>query len=60
MIGDNAELPLPSAGTPPPPGGGNDPFNTPLDDYFGLILLSLLASFLGIKKMRQIKIASQL
>ena len=59
MIGDNAELPLPSAGTPPPPGGGNDPFNTPLDDYYGLILLGLLASFLGIKKMRQIKIASQ-
>lgn len=53
----DVESPPPSAGTPPPPGGGNDPFNTPLDDYYGLILLGLLASFLGIKKVRKMKIS---
>jgi hypothetical protein len=43
------------AAKPPPPGnGGADPYNVPLDDYYGIILLIFSAAIIGVWRIRKV------
>jgi hypothetical protein len=40
---------------PPPPGGGEDPFAVPIDDFYGLFLVLVGSIIFGVFRLRKLK-----